>query len=623
MKKSNFWTGILAITLVFTMAITACGGGDDGGDTTGGGNKDLTGTITISPATATTGQELTATYSGTETVSYQWKNGSTNVGTNSKEFTPETAGSYTVTVSATGYNPKTSAAVTVTVALLNLSGTITISPSTGVNINTKLTATYSGTESVTLTYQWKKGADNVGTNSNEFTPTTAGSYTVTVSASGYNSKTSAAVDVGDSSLSTLNGTITISPATATTGTKLTATYSGSESVTLTYQWKKGTDNVGTNSNEFTPTEAGSYTVTVSASGYNSKTSSNAVTVTSGGSGTSDLTGTITISPNSGVTVNKELTATYSGSETVSYQWKKGTDNVGTDSNKYTPTETGSYTVTVSAAGYNSKTSDAVTVAEAPPSTTAGITIELAGMDEWELTEQSVQAVAHVNKVFTVTETYTAYRWYLNGALVETSSSYTFNKPEGIYQLVVVVKNSNGESRSWRCRVTVEPVFFYEDFEGTTHSFTIVNGSQTNKWYVGTAVANGGAKSAYISNTNGTSNAYDRNSSSTVHMYCDITFPSSTSPYTLAFHWRAQGQDNSDRLRVRLVETSTSITAGSYSGTSLGDYSRGGATTWNQATISIPEANSGTTKRLVFTWINNSGSSGVQPPAAIDNIVLTK
>ena len=83
----------------------------------------------------------------------------------------------------------------------------------------------------------------------------------------------------------------------------------------------------------------------------------------------DLPATITISPNSDVETGMELTATYSGSETVSYQWKKDETNVGTDSNKYTPTEAGSFTVTVSAAGYNPKTSAPVIVAAPaePPS----------------------------------------------------------------------------------------------------------------------------------------------------------------------------------------------------------------------------------------------------------------
>jgi formylglycine-generating enzyme required for sulfatase activity len=93
--------------------------------------KTLIGNITISPSSGvTTGTLLTATYTGSETVSYQWKNGTTNVGTNSNTFTPSTAGSYTVTVSATDYASKTSAAVTVTASISVPEGMVYVSPGT-------------------------------------------------------------------------------------------------------------------------------------------------------------------------------------------------------------------------------------------------------------------------------------------------------------------------------------------------------------------------------------------------------------------------------------------------------------------------------------------------------------
>ena len=100
---------------------------------------------------------------------------------------------------------------------------------------------------------------------------------------------------------------------------------------------------------FTPTDTAN---------YNTTTNTVSITVTP-----ANLSGTITISPNSGVIVGVQLTANYAGSENVSYQWEKGTSNVGTNSDKYTPTARGSYTVTVSATNYNSKTSAAVTVNE--------------------------------------------------------------------------------------------------------------------------------------------------------------------------------------------------------------------------------------------------------------------
>jgi hypothetical protein len=104
----------------------------------------------------------------------------------------------------------------------------------------------------------------------------------------------------------------------------------------------------------------------------------------GGNGDPDLTGTIVITPNTDVTVGTELTATYDGSETVTYQWRRGTANVGTNSNKFTPTEEGSYTVTVSATGFNSKTSAAVTVTDD---------------GSGKLTITNIPSLAEINEIF--------------------------------------------------------------------------------------------------------------------------------------------------------------------------------------------------------------------------------
>jgi hypothetical protein len=119
MKNLAKWFGIIALAAIIGLSFAACGGDDgsggSGGGGGGGGNRDLSGTITITPNSGVeTGTKLTATYSGSEVVSYQWKKDGGNAGANAKEYTPAEAGSYTVTVSATGYNSKTSAAVTVT-----------------------------------------------------------------------------------------------------------------------------------------------------------------------------------------------------------------------------------------------------------------------------------------------------------------------------------------------------------------------------------------------------------------------------------------------------------------------------------------------------------------------------
>ena len=75
---------------------------------------------------------------------------------------------------------------------LDLTGTITVTPNTGVVVGMELTASYAGPEDVT--FQWRRGNTNVGTGET-FTPTEAGNFTVTVSADGFNSLTSAVVNV--------------------------------------------------------------------------------------------------------------------------------------------------------------------------------------------------------------------------------------------------------------------------------------------------------------------------------------------------------------------------------------------------------------------------------------------
>jgi len=161
----------------------------------------------------------------------------------------------------------------------------------------------------------------------------------------------------------------------------------------------------------------------------------------------------------------------------------------------------------------------------------------------------------------------------------------------------------------------QTTIFSEDFEGT-NKFTFANGSQTNKWYVGTATKYGGTKSAYISFNNGTY-TYTKTSASVVHMYRDVTFPASSS-LSLTFNWKGEGEYY-DYLSVYLRDTSDTPEAGTaLSGLDLGTYR--GQSTWQSATISIPASNSGTTKRLVFSW-RNDASGGSDQPAAVDNIVL--
>jgi len=226
------------IALIAAITLVACPNGEDGG------GKDLPGTLQILqygvPAVSGevfTGDALTADYSGSEAVTFQWKKGGTDVSANAggtaTEFTPSEPGSYTVTASASGYNSKTSKAVNVVgEAMLSLSGNVTIYkgaavggtavPVTTAETGERLTAFYDGTENVA--FQWFNNdtavQDYAATVNADYTPVTSGTYTVKVSYAGYASKVSSAVTVTGASLITI--TFDLNGASGTNPTRVIA-----------------------------------------------------------------------------------------------------------------------------------------------------------------------------------------------------------------------------------------------------------------------------------------------------------------------------------------------------------------------------------------------------------------
>ncbi|MDY0075713.1 MAG: choice-of-anchor J domain-containing protein [Bacteroidales bacterium] len=163
--------------------------------------------------------------------------------------------------------------------------------------------------------------------------------------------------------------------------------------------------------------------------------------------------------------------------------------------------------------------------------------------------------------------------------------------------------------------------FSEDFETWPNSWTVViNGTQTNQWHVGTATAHGGSQAAYISDDAGTSNSYNSTKHSVVHTYIDIAFTEGSEKFNLSFWWKGLGETAYDYMRVYVVETSYTPTAGTLptSGQIGGNFNV--TSDWTLAELELPGDYSGTTKRLVFSW-RNDGSAGLDPPAAIDDITI--
>ncbi len=200
--------------------------------------------------------------------SYQWKIGSTNVGTNSPVYSTSslTNGNVVTCVMTSNAacvtgNPATSNAITMSVSA-NLTPSISISANPGNTICDGTSVTYSASPvngGTTPVYQWKKGITNVGngttslvlsspangdaiscimtSNANCLTTTQATSNTITMTV---NPQIAASISI------TANPGNTICP-----GTNVTFTATAPSGITApSYQWTKNGFNTGTNSNTY-------------------------------------------------------------------------------------------------------------------------------------------------------------------------------------------------------------------------------------------------------------------------------------------------------------------------------------------------------------------------------------
>ena len=170
--------------------------------------------------------------------------------------------------------------------------------------------------------------------------------------------------------------------------------------------------------------------------------------------------------------------------------------------------------------------------------------------------------------------------------------------------------------------------FEEGEDNPVTEFTF-QGSGDNQWAVGTATFNPDADdptaeghSLYISNDNGATNNYSTSNTSYAYAILNVSFDESLE-YHLAFDYKTMGEGGSytiyDYLSVYLMDASAEVPTNAVpSGTTLlsQKYNVGD---WTHADFLLENV-AGTSKKIVFFW-KNDGTSGTNPPAAIDNISI--
>jgi hypothetical protein len=284
--------------------------------------------ISTQPTASTLCQNNTANFSvsatGQGTLSYQWKRDGTNVGTNSSSLAVSNAqsinaGSYTVDVTG-GCGTTTSNAAVLTV---NPATSITSQPVGTAGCegqNTTFTVVAAGTGS--LSYQWKYGATNVGTNSPSYNiPSTSnandGNYSVVVTGGcGSVSSSTVALNVYPTPTVSAGDDITVCP-----GSPITLTGSGLESGT--YSWNNSVQN-GVQFNA--PSTTTTYTLTGTTTNNCSNTDEITVNVRPAFSaGAINSSGqNICINTNASLIGNE--TSASGGDQNITYSWRSSADN---------------------------------------------------------------------------------------------------------------------------------------------------------------------------------------------------------------------------------------------------------------------------------------------------------
>ena len=220
----------------------------------------------------------------------------------------------------------------------------------------------------------------------------------------------------------------------------------------------------------------------------------------------------------------------------------------------------------------------------------------------------------------------------------TEKTFTITSLNQLTDYYVAVQNagSNRWSQKLHFKTTSKPTAvedgWSDDFEGATCGWELFNGELTNKWTWGTATNNGGTHALYISNDGGTNNTYNTSSSTMVYAAKLLTFTEGT--FDFSYDWRADGEGNHDYLRVALIPATVSLTAGTSVPEGLGTTTLptgwialdGGSklnlvTAWRSKVATIDVATAGN-YYLVFAWCNDGGV-GNNPPAAIDNVSISK
>ena len=535
---------------------------------------------------------LSATATGSGTLSYQWYEGSSalsgktsaSVSVNVSDSSATTHTYYVVVTD--GYSQSTTSSdVTYTSQNPPVISAVTASPTTGAltqNVTLSTTATGSGT----LSYQWYEGSSVIsGATTASYTASVSDSsatthtYHVVVTDSNGQSTTSSNVTYTSNNMPTVSVSANKTDGALSSSVTLTATATGTS---VTYQWYEGSSAIsGATSSTYTANLSDStgtthtYHVVVTDAYSQTATSSNVTYTTH-----SLPTVTATANPTIGALSSTfTLSATATGDGTLSYQWYEGSSAL---SGKISATESitisdsvptlHTYHVTVTDIyGQTATSSDVTYDTHSPPEVTIS-----ANKTDGALTS-SVELTATATGEGTL-----SYQWYEGSSAITgaTTASYTASVSDSsatTHTYHVVVSDTYGQT-------TVSDNLTYETHNAptvsavsatpsdgalsstVTLSVTASGSNITYQWYEGSSALSG-KTSAVVS-------VDVSDSSSTLHTYkavvtdeygqsttsSNVTYTTYNAPTVTASIDKTEGALSTS---VTLTATATSVTNLSY------------------------------------------------------------
>ena len=191
---------------------------------------------------------------------------------------------------------------------------------------------------------------------------------------------------------------------------------------------------------------------------------------------------------------------------------------------------------------------------------------------------------------------------LDGTTTDTSYIFSDLTANTTYTIGVQADCGSGDLASMRTiqarTLRVDPVSelpYTCGFEADEDTgWTVFNGTATNKWFIGSATNNGGSRSLYISNNNGTSNSYNIDYTSDVYAYRAFSL-ADDGDYALSFDWKGVGESTYDYLYAYIAPGSADFNGSSVSTTGWQNVSGllNGSSTWQTAQIPLIGATAGT------------------------------